>query len=162
MSAGKLPPCGIYRTLRPIGDAVPAGRLVYFHNHGDPGPGVYLPERWEHNRARFHDRGHVLPDPDLASELLEPLRPEGFYRIGEPFHCCGKKCRRFERDLLVQLGYDGAGAPLMFLPELGPSGLVIPSMGKRVEPETLENLLPLKVESARTGRPEKPGAENLH
>lgn len=38
-------PCGLYRTTRPIPDAVPAGVLVYYHNHGDPGPGVYLPDR---------------------------------------------------------------------------------------------------------------------
>jgi hypothetical protein len=35
-----LPPCGIYRTSQPLGDHVPAGQLVFFHNHGDPGPGI--------------------------------------------------------------------------------------------------------------------------
>ena len=47
-----LPPCGIYRTDLALGDEVPAGRLVYFHDHGDPGPGIYLPRDWVANRAR--------------------------------------------------------------------------------------------------------------
>ena len=32
-----LPPCGLYRTRRALGTSIPEGRLVYFHNHGDPG-----------------------------------------------------------------------------------------------------------------------------
>ena len=36
--------------------------MVYFHNHGNPGPGVYLPESWEHNRAKFSPQGITLPD----------------------------------------------------------------------------------------------------
>ena len=74
----KLPPCGIYRTLAQVGD-VPAGRLVYFHNHGDPGPGVYLPERWSANRAHFQARGHVLATP-----LHE--QPEDEHRRGRGRH----------------------------------------------------------------------------
>jgi hypothetical protein len=33
-----LPECGLYRTTKPLPDneaAVPAGQLVYFHNHSD-------------------------------------------------------------------------------------------------------------------------------
>ena len=42
MTSPALPACGLYRTLLPIGD-LEAGRLVYFHNHGNPGAGVYFP-----------------------------------------------------------------------------------------------------------------------
>src|SRR6185436_5605612 len=101
-----LPPCGLYRTKKQLGDAVPAGRLVYFHNHGDPGPGVYLPSGWSANRARWHDRGTPIPDPVWA-ETLQPLAPEGLYRVRETFTCCEKNCRSFEPELLVQLGYNG-------------------------------------------------------
>src|SRR5690242_17163109 len=93
MATSKLPPCGIYRTKSPIGDAVPAGRLVYFHNHGDPGPGVYLPESWSHNRAQFSERGATLPSPaEQSAEALEALPAEGFYRVTKRFFCCEKKC----------------------------------------------------------------------
>jgi hypothetical protein len=36
-----LPPCGLYRTTLTL-DHVPAGRLVFFHNHGIRGR-IYLP-----------------------------------------------------------------------------------------------------------------------
>ena len=55
-----LPPCGLYRTTGPVG-SIPEGRLIYFHNHGEPGPGLYLPASWTnqtqmlqaHNRTRL-------------------------------------------------------------------------------------------------------------
>src|SRR5678815_1810646 len=97
-----LPACGLYRTAREV-VGVPAGRLVYFHNHGDPGPGLYLPESWALNRARFSQRGQTLSS-DADADALEALPAEGFYRVREAFHCCAKQCRRFELELLVQLG----------------------------------------------------------
>ncbi len=147
-----LPPCGIYRTLRPIG-AVPEGRLVYFHNHGDPGPGVYLPERWEKNRARFAAQGTTLPDHGDAS-ALEPLAREGFYRVRKSFHCCDKLCRELATDLLVQLGYDGAAQPILLVPELALGALEIPERGTRIDPSRIAELAPLVVAS-RT--PPEPG-----
>ena len=48
---------------------MPAGRLVYFHNHGDPGPGIYLPQDWNLNRARWQQRGFTVPDADWSSSL---------------------------------------------------------------------------------------------
>ena len=56
----------------PIG-TVEAGRLVYFHNHGNPGPGLYFPERWTHNRAHFTPRGSTVPpDFDAVRAWLSP------------------------------------------------------------------------------------------
>ena len=54
--------CGLYRTSEPIEDAIEAGVLVYYHNHGDPGPGVYLPRAW---------RSHVRVVPG-APEISAP------------------------------------------------------------------------------------------
>lgn len=96
---------------------VPAGRLVYFHNHGYPRPGVYLPGRWNLNRAIVHAHGQTRPEP--VSRLASSRCPtEGFYRVREPFFCCEKRCRTFEEGLLVQLGYEGSGNAILFLPEL--------------------------------------------
>lgn len=138
-----LPPCGLYVTRAAIG-SVPEGRLVYFHNHGKPGPGVYLPTRWVANGARFEQPGELLPSPESAL-ALEPVPAEGFYRVVEPFDCCPKRCRSFERELLVQLGYDGSGNAILFLPELVDGIMRVPEHGTRVERERLRNLAPLRV-----------------
>ena len=149
MAANDLPPCGLYRTLEAIG-AIPAGRLVYFHNHGDPGPGMYLPETWNGNRAKFSQKGHLLPSPALAASLV-PLPPEGFYRVEKTFHCCEKKCRLYETDALVQLGYDGAATPILFEPSWDGPKLSLPDRGTRIDFEVLLHLAPLRVNSKQGG-----------
>lgn len=138
-----LPPCGLYRTTEPVA-GVPAGRLVYFHNHGDPGAGVYLPSGWSLNRASWHAQGHTLPSPEAARGLA-PLPAEGLYAVKEPFFCCEKQCVRFEAHQLVQLGYDGEATPLLFVPEFSPRGLGFPERGTRLEPAALARLQPLRV-----------------
>lgn len=138
------PPCGIYRTTRPIGDAVPAGIMVFYHNHGEPGPGVYTVLQWKNNKAVFHEGGTTVPDEQYARSL-EPLAPEGFYRVVEPFYCCEKKCQLYEEDVLVQLGYNGDAEALLFIPELIEGALVVPEEGKFVEEWQLTSLALLKV-----------------
>ncbi len=139
----ELPPCGIYRTAKAI-DTIEAGRFVYFHNHGDPGPGVYLPESWANNRAKFSAKGTTIPK-DFDPRSLAPLPAEGFYRVTATFFCCDKKCTKFEPDTLVQLGYNGAAAALVFLPEFGTGGIHIPDRGSIVDEKRLSNLSMLKV-----------------
>ena len=147
MKEAALPPCGLYRTRASIG-GIPAGRLVYFHNHGNPGAGLYLPSGWKGNRARFAADGTTLPDPAAARDLI-PLPAEGFYRVAEPFHCCEKQCRRFEPEMLVQLGYDGGGQALLFTPELVDGLLGVPDRGTRIDDGALPNLRALKVAVSR-------------
>jgi len=142
-----LPPCGLYRTGAALGAHVPAGRLVYFHNHGDPGPGVYLPDGWTANRARWQEQGHTIPSPAWAASL-EPLPAEGFYRVRERFACCARQCRTFEPELLVQLGYDGEAHPIVFVPEWTAHGLGLPETGTRVDQAQLSRLAPLTVAAA--------------
>lgn len=144
MSATSLPPCGLYRTMAEIG-GIPEGRLVYFHNHGEPGPGMYLPEGWSGNRARFARRGHLLPSPARAQDLL-PLPEEGFYRVESSFFCCEKHCRKYEPDMLVQLGYDGAASPILFEPTWRGPALALPERGTRIDYDVLPRLVPLKVQ----------------
>jgi len=139
----QLPPCGLYRTTAPVG-SIPKGRLVYFHNHGEPGPGLYLPADWKANQIRLQPRGTLLPSPEDV-RFLEPLPPEGFYRVATAFHCCEKLCRRFEPEQLVQLGYNAAGDAIVFVPELVDGMLAIPSSGSRIEPTNFGSLKQLKV-----------------
>lgn len=130
-----LPRCGIYRTTAPIA-SVPANCFVYFHNHGDPGPGVYLPESWRHNRARFSTAGITLVDLKLARSL-EPLAPQGLYSVEREFTCCAKKCVTYRRNMLVQLGYNGAAQPIVFLPRWTAAGLEFPKQGQPVDEDRL-------------------------
>lgn len=148
-----LPPCGLYRTTGAIG-SVPAGRLVYFHNHGDPGPGVYLPESWSGNRARFGRTGVVLDDPG-AVRFLAPLPAEGFYRVKEAFFCCEQRCRRYEADALVQLGYDASATPIVFVPEITEKAIELPERGTRIDAAAFAHLAALRV-SVRTAPGETP------
>lgn len=142
-----LPPCGLYRTTAPVG-SIPAGRLVFFHNHGEPGPGLYLPESWKGNRVQLQARGNLLPSPQDV-QYLEPLPPEGFYRPLESFHCCEKQCRRYEPETLVQLGYDGAGNAILFVPELVDAMFAIPERGTRIDHAHLSKLRQLQVPVVR-------------
>jgi hypothetical protein len=140
------PPCGLYRTTRALND-LPAGLLVRFHDHGDPGPGVYLPKAWNLNRAEWHEHGHTVPDADWSSSLA-PLPEEGLYRVKAPFFCCDRQCARFEPGQLVQLGYDGKATPLLFVPEWTSKGLGFPEKGTRLDDARLAQLEPLLVARA--------------
>jgi hypothetical protein len=142
----ELPPCGLYVTRAPIGD-LPAGRLVYFHNHGDPGPGLYLPTRWVGNTARFEQPGMLLPSPDAAT-ALEALPLEGYYRVVSAFSCCEKNCRTFAVEQLVQLGYDGAGTAILFVPSVIDGALSVPTQGSRVDRDRLGHLALLRIPNA--------------
>ena len=138
-----LPACGLYRTTQPLND-VPAGRLVYFHNHGDPGAGVYLPADWQLNRASWQSRGNTIPDEAWATSL-EPLPAEGLYRVTEDFFCCDKQCVRYPKSQLVQLGYDGAANAILFVPEWTPQGLSFPERGNPLDRSRFSKLEPLTV-----------------
>lgn len=150
-----MPSCGLYRTTAQIGP-VPEGRLVYFHNHGNPGAGIYLPTGWKKNRATFSEQGVTLPSPEAARHL-KPLLAEGLYRVGEAFTCCDKNCRTFDQDMLVQLGYDGQARPILFVPQWKDEGLDIPERGQLIDDLRLARLDFLVVPESRTSR-----ASHLH
>jgi len=137
------PPCGLYRTTRAL-EALPAGRLVFFHNHGDPGPGIYLPRAWNLNRAEWHAKGTTVSDPAWSS-TLEALPEEGLYSVQSSFFCCEQSCVRFEEGQLVQLGYDGEAQPILFMPEWSARGLGFPARGTRLDRDRLGHIKLLKV-----------------
>jgi hypothetical protein len=141
--SNELPPCGLYRTVLPIGGLEP-GRLVYFHNHGNPGPGIYFPEKWTHNRAHFSSKGTTVP-PDFDPRSLRALPAEGFYRVTKPFFCCANECTKFETEALVQLGYNGAGKALLFIPQLHLGAIQVPERGTLIDDVCLEKLVALIV-----------------
>lgn len=142
----ELPPCGLYRTVAAIGE-IPSGRLVYFHNHGDPGAGLYFPDGWADNRAHFSAKGSTVP-ADFNPAAIKALPREGFYRVSAKFYCCAKNCIEFQPDTLVQLGYNGAGQALLFMPELGTGAIRIPDRGNFIDDATFPNLVALQVREA--------------
>ena len=115
------------------------------HNHGDPGPGIYLPESWSNNRARFSERGFTLDDLGLVSHL-EQLPAQGLYRVREDFACCPQQCRRFAPGQLVQLGYNSGAKSILFLPHWGKSGLEFPTAGTVIDASNLQYLERLTLE----------------
>ncbi len=153
------PTCGIYRTTQPL-EGIPAGRLVYFHNHGEPGPGVYLPELWNHNRAQWQARGTTILNASWSASLA-PIAAEGLYRVKEQFVCCSNRCRTYEPGLLVQLGYDGDARPLLFVPEWTNAGLSFPEQGLKFEEVNQQKLEAIAVTQARTSAPEAANSGGL-
>jgi hypothetical protein len=149
VSGKKLPECGLYKTTKAIGN-VEAGRLVYFHNHGDPGPGVYTPAKWHQNRCTFNENGTTVP-ADFDPSSLEELAVEGFYRVTADFHCCDKQCTKFETDVFVQLGYNGNAAPILFTPELTASGIKIPERGSVIDLKNMKHLTLVRVAERQGG-----------
>ena len=117
---------------------------MYFHNHGNPGPGLYLPEGWAHNRAKFSANGTTLHDESYAASLRS-LPVEGFYRVLEEFDCCDKSCRTFKSGTFVQLGYNRQGEGILFLPTLTEAGLTLPERGTRIEDDRFPKIEVLKV-----------------
>jgi hypothetical protein len=149
----------VYRTIKKIGE-IDAGRLVYFHNHGDPGPGLYPPEGWAHNRARFSQKGMTVP-ADFDPRALKALPAEGYYRVKTAFHCCDKQCMKFEPDALIQLGYNGNGKALVFIPELANGVISVPERGTFVEDAAFQNIVQLKFPE-RTDEISMPRGISLH
>jgi len=139
----ELPPCGIYRTVKQVGGIEP-NRFVYFHNHGNPGPGLYFPEKWSSNRAVFSENGSTVPD-DFDPSSLRALPAEGFYRVAKAFHCCEKKCTEFQPEQLLQLGYNGNGRGILFTPEYVNGMIRVPERGSVIDDAAFKSLVALKL-----------------
>jgi hypothetical protein len=52
---------------------------------------------------------------------------------------------RFEPEAFVQLGYNGEGRPLLFVPEIASGGIAVPERGTFVDDAALTNLVALHV-----------------
>ena len=113
-----LPPCGLYRTTRPLPEHetdIPAGLLVYFHNHSDSGLPVVIPP--EHNVLnRWHFHGAGVPFRGLSyADSLERVLDEGFYMLRKGLEFDGGS---WPKGTLVQLGYTRNGDPILFIAQL--------------------------------------------
>ncbi len=113
-----LPTCGLYRTTKPLPEheeAVPAGVLVYFHNHSDSGlPVIIPPDHNMLNRWHFHGAGIAFRGLSYADSLVK-LPAEGFYSLRKALEFEGGS---WPKGALVQLGYTRTGDPILFIAQV--------------------------------------------
>lgn len=145
--ADALPPCGLYRTTTAHPDRaeqVPAGRLVYFHNHSNQDlPLILLPKDNTANQWTFQDRGYLVKTVAWCASLA-PLKTEGFYRLSAPFQTGGQIVPEGQ---IVQLGYNRDAEPVIFFPryEGANNALVFPTKGMKVNADVYALLTPVDV-----------------
>ena len=136
-----LPPCGLYRTQDPLPgkeEWVREGLLVYFHNHSQQGPPlVLLPASNANNRWTFHDKGYLIRDEDYVESLVS-LMPEGYYILTEAIYLSHEEM--IPERTLVQLGYNRAAEPILFLAEFEPSSIEFPTSGLKCTLEIFDLL----------------------
>lgn len=137
----ELPPCGIYRTTEALPgkeEWVRENLLVYFHNHSQQGPPLLLlPSANANNRWSFHDKGYLVREEDYI-ETLEQLPFEGFYVLREAIYISHDEM--IPEDTLVQLGYNRAAEPIIFLAEFDESAINFPNSGLKCTAEIFELL----------------------
>lgn len=142
-AAGRLPPCGLYRTSRPLPgkeEWVREGMLVYFHNHSQQGPPLLLlPSANTHNRWSFHEKGYLIRDTSYVDALVQ-LFDEGLYILTEPIYL--SRDEFIPEDTLVQLGYNRGAEPILFLAKFADNVITFPNSGLKCTTEIFEMLRP--------------------
>lgn len=140
-SKADLPDCGLYKTTAPLPNKeewVREELLVYFHNHSQQGPPLLLlPSSNAYNRWEFHDKGYLIRDPDYV-ETLQPLKDEGFYILSEPLYLSAEEI--IPDRTLVELGYNRAADPILFMGKFEGNAIEFPSKGLKCTREVFEML----------------------
>jgi hypothetical protein len=132
-----LPNCGIYRTSEGLPgneSAIPAGRLVFFHNHSEKGPPlILLPESNAENKWTFQTKGFLVNKLDYAS-TLRPLMAEGVYILRSEFK---DGDRVFPARSLVQLGYNQSGEAILFRGRWENNSILFPDKGLKAKGDSI-------------------------
>jgi hypothetical protein len=111
--------CGLYRAGKALPgneERVPAGSLVYFHNHSSnnsPLPSVIPPDHNVHNRWHFHQEGAIenIRSPSWV-ESLERMPDQAFYTLRRDLTFDGGS---WPKGSIVQLGYTKSADPILFI-----------------------------------------------
>lgn len=144
--ADALPKCGLYRTSRAHperAEQIPAGRLVYFHNHSESGSPIVLPPKSNAvNKWTFDNRGFLVRDPSWPASLVA-LKAEGFYRMADPLRT--RDGKNIPEGQVIQLGYNGAGEPIAFFASYDAerNALVFPTKGTKLSERGYDRLVAL-------------------
>lgn len=145
MASSKLPDCGLYRTTKALPgheEKIPAGMLVYFHNHSDSGlPQVLAPDHNVHNRWHFHGPGILIRGTTWIDTLVR-MPDEGFYILRRDLSFEGGGT--MSKDTLVQLGYQNNATPILFVArersQLAENDLFFSHQGSKISREQLSAL----------------------
>jgi hypothetical protein len=145
--------CGLYRATKalPGNEAkVPAGTLVYFHNHSSNGgvlPSVIPPDHNVHNRWHFHQEGAIenIRSPSWV-ESLERMPDQSFYTLRQPLPFDGGS---WPKGAIVQLGYTSTAEPILFIgrvrASLAENDLFFSDKGVGIKREQLSLLEPAPI-----------------
>lgn len=145
--------CGLYRATKALPgneDKVPAGTLVYFHNHSSnngPLPSVIPPDHNIHNRWHFHAEGAIdnIRSPSWV-ESLEKMPDQKFYTLRRDLSFEGGS---WPKGSLVQLGYTKSADPILFIarvrPTLQENDLFFSDKGVGLQRDQLNILEPVTV-----------------
>lgn len=151
-----LPPCGLYRTATAHPERqtqVPEGRLIYFHNHSNQdAPIVLLPAENKANRWTFSERGYLVRTESWCHTLVA-LKPEGIYRLTEPFQ---SGTTLVPAQQLVQLGYNREAEPIIFFPryDAETNALIFPTQGLKLSQAAYDLLEPVNLRGPRNAGPQ--------
>jgi hypothetical protein len=132
----ELPKCGLYVTGIALADkeeAVAQGQLVYFHNHSRQGPPiVLLPHENTHNRWSFAEHGFLVEGEAALAFIgrLEPRAAQGFYVAEKEIAVPGG---RIPARMLVQVGYNRQGEPILFPARTHENGMQFSEKGFRFD-----------------------------
>jgi hypothetical protein len=115
----KTKDCGLYRATKALPgneEKVPAGSLVYFHNHSSnngPLPSVIPADHNIHNRWHFHQEGAIenIRSPSWV-ESLEKMPDQTFYTLRRELTFDGGS---WPKGAIVQLGYTKTAEPILFI-----------------------------------------------
>jgi hypothetical protein len=141
-----LPDCGLYLTTKALPgqeERVPAGQLVYFHNHSDSGlPQVLTPDHNVMNRWHFHGPGIEFRGLTWA-QTLTALPEEGFYTLTREITFDGEG--KWLKNAIVQLGYTTTGEAILFIAQerasLQENDLFFSDKGLKITPDQLRTLI---------------------
>jgi hypothetical protein len=147
----RLPPCGLYRTAKPLPGAegeVGDGLLVNFHNHGARGmPVVLLPAFNMFNRWQWKSEPHHVRQLSWI-DSLERLPLEGFYALGRELPV-ENGTATWPIGTLVQLGYDRSATAIVFVAQhrlnLSDNYLWFSDRGIAIDDDALASLQALTV-----------------
>jgi hypothetical protein len=162
-----LPTCGLYRTTKPLSgheEKIPAGLLVYFHNHSDSGmPQVLPPDHNVHNRWHFHGPAVEFRGLSWADSLVK-MPNEGFYTLRRELTFEGGN---WPKGALVQLGYTRNADAILFIAQvrtkLDENDLWFSDRGVGVPKEQMSILEPVVIFQEPTGEGEADhGPANVH
>jgi hypothetical protein len=145
--------CGLYRAAKALPgyeDRVPAGSLVYFHNHSannGPLPSVIPPDHNIHNRWHFHQEGALdnIRSPSWV-ESLEKVPEQGFYTLRRELPLDNGS---WPKGSIVQLGYTKNADPILFIAQqravLQENDLFFSDKGVGIKREQLSVLEPAAI-----------------